>query len=257
MGLFFIFIVMAIIRNVNKIVEKNNPVASVPEPNPNHNKLSNYLPFVFHSVIVILILITLFSVKVISDERVDILIGDISFQFYSTLLLVIIGLISPFTTIRPQTRQKMLEFGNQTNNKFIIWLTVDKNLQLTKIGASIIIIIYFIYFEHLKFPALNDSLMSSVAVFLIFFYLLNNIIQLFRHPSQFRRANMFRLTLLFNSIKKSFFVLIGVMVLLFIPSAILGFKFVDNVNPLVFALLGYNVIMAYNEYKILKIEAAS
>lgn len=255
MGLFFIFFMMAVIRNVNKIIEKDNPSAAIPVSDS--HKLPNYLPFVFHAVIVILILMTLFSVKVISDERVDILIGDISFQFFSTLLLVIIGLISPFTSMRPETRQKLLDFGNQTNNKFVIWLTEDKHLQYTKIGASIAVVIYFIYFEYIKFPSLNDSLMSSVAIFLIFFYLLNNIIQLFRNPSQFRRANQFRLTLLFNSIKKTFFVLIGVMVLIFIPSAILGFKFVDEVNPLIFALLGYNVIMAYNEYKVLKIEKAT
>ncbi|WAC39958.1 hypothetical protein [Pedobacter sp. SL55] len=41
--------------------------------------------------------------------------------------------------------------------------------------------------------------------------------------------------------------------MLFIPSAIIGFKFVDEVNPLIIALLAYNVVMAYNEYKVLKL----
>lgn len=256
MGIFFIFLMMVIVSSANNFVEKNDQQPALPET-LNSNRLQNYLPFVFHIVICILILITLFSVKVLNEERVEILIGDISFQFFSTLLLVIIGLISPFTTIRPETHQKLTEFANQSNNRFANWLVTGKNLQMLKIGVSVAVVLYFIFFGYLKFPALNGTLTSSLAIFLIFFYLLNNIIQLFRNPSQFRKANMFRLTLLFSSLKKTFFVLIGTVVLIFIPSTIMGLKFVDNVDPFIIALFGYNVIMAYNEYKILKIEVAS
>lgn len=256
MGIFFIFVIMAIIRSANNFVEKDKQPSALPE-HLNGGRLPNYLPFVFHVVICVLILITLFSVKVLSEERIGILIGDISFQFFSTLLLVIIGLISPFTTLRPETLQKLAEFSRQSKNPFADWLLRGRNFQLMKIAASFAVLCYFIFSGYLTFPALNGSLTSSIAIFLIFFYLLNNIIQLIRNPSQFRKANMLRLTILFSSIKKTFFVLIGTVVLIFIPSAIMGFKFVDELNPLIFALLGYNVIMAYNEYKILKIEGAS
>ena len=256
MGIFFIFVIMAIITSANKFVEKNSQQSALPKT-LNGNKLQNYLPFVFHIIICTLVLITLFSVEVLSEERIGILMGDISFQFFSTLLLVIIGLISPFTTIRPETHQKLTEFANQSKNPFATWLVTGSNLQMLKIGVSIVVVVYFIFSGYLKFPALNGTLTSSIAIFLIFFYLLNNLIQLFRNPSQFRKANMFRLTLLFSSLKKTFFVLIGTVVLIFIPSAIMGFKFVDNVNPVIIALFGYNVIMAYNEYKLLKIETAS
>ena len=56
-----------------------------------------------------------------------------------------------------------------------------------------------------------------------------------------------------NSLKFSFFILIGVVVLVFIPSAILGFEFQDKINPMVFALLAYNLIMVNNELKVLRI----
>ncbi len=252
MGLFFIFFIIAIIRSANNFVEENSQTSALPA-NLNGGTLANYLPLVFHVVICILILITLFAVEVISEERVSILIGDISFQFFSTLLLVIIGLISPFTTLRPETAQKLTELNSKHKNPFADWLLQGKNFRWMKITLSIALTCYFIFSGSLKFPALNGSLTSSIAVFLIFFYLLNSIIQLFRNPAQFRRNNILRLNILFKSIKSSFFILIGTIVLLFIPSAIIGFKFVDEVNPLIFALLGYNVIMAYNEYKLLKL----
>ncbi|WAC39957.1 hypothetical protein [Pedobacter sp. SL55] len=203
MGLFFIFFIIAIIRSANNFVEENNQTSALPA-NLTGSTLANYLPLVFHVVICVLILVTLFAVEVISEERVSILIGDISFQFFSTLLLVIIGLISPFTTLRPETAQKLTELNSKHNNPFAHWLTQGRNFQLMKVAVSLAITCYFIFSGSLTFPALNGSLTSSIAVFLIFFYLLNSIVQLVRHPSQFRRNNILRLNILFKSIKSSF-----------------------------------------------------
>lgn len=151
----------------------------------------------------------------------------------------------------------MSEFASQHKNLFADWLSKGQNFQFKKIVISFAITWYFIFLGYLTLPTLNGSLTSSIAIFLIFPYLLNNIIQLIRNPAQFRKANMLRLTILLSSVKKTFFVLIGTVVLIFIPSAILGFKFVDEVNLLLFALVGYNLLMAYNEYKILKMKAWS
>ncbi|SOD12928.1 hypothetical protein [Pedobacter xixiisoli] len=250
--MFFIFFIIFFVNRINNALEKDTSVATLSEV-PKLKTIPNYLPFIFHVVIALLVLTTLFSYKLISEERIEILINDISFQFYSTLLLVIIGLISPFTKLRKETNEKLQSLADTMNNPIIKWLADGNNLQITKIVACIVVVFYFVYNEYIKLPALNDSLFSSVAIFLIFFYLFNNIVQLFRNPVQFRKSNMLRLSVLFNSIKTSFFVLIGTVVLVFIPSAIMGLKFVDEFNPLIIALLGYNIIMAHNEYKVLKL----
>lgn len=250
--MFFIFFIIFFVSKVNNYVEKDTSITKLSEVK-NAKALPNYLPFVFHVVIALLVVTTLFSYKLLSEERVDILIADISFQFYATLLLVIIGLISPFTKLRPETAEKLQSLSTTTDNPILKWFTESNNLRLAKIIACIAIVFYFVYNKYITLPNLNDSLTSGLAIFLIFFYLFNNLVQLFRNPVQFRRSNMLRLTVLFNSIKTTFFVLIGTIVLIFLPSAIMGLKFVDEFNPLVIALLGYNIIMAHNEYKVLKL----
>lgn len=256
MGIFFIFFIIIIIQKLNSFLDKevdviNNNSGLVQNP------LKNYLPIVFHATIALLIIVTLFFINVLSDEKIDLLISDVSFQFFSTLLLVIVSLISPFTTFSSTTHQKLINFGNTTGNKFIIWLLEGRNYQLIKCLACIVVIVYFIYSDYLRMPNLNNGYLSGITIFLIFFYLLNNLIQLFKNPKQFRNANILRLSVLANSLKFSFFILIGVVVLVFIPSAIIGFEFQDHVNPMIFALLAYNLIMVSNEWKVLKLANAN
>jgi len=250
--MFLIFIIIFFVNRINNALEKDTSIAALSEVK-NTSYIPNYLPFVFHVVIALLVLTTFFSFKLLSEERIDILIGDISFQFYSTLLLVIIGLISPFTKLRPETNEKLQSLASATNNPIPKWLAEGNNLMIVKVLACVAMVFYFIYNKFIKLPSLNDNLFSSIAIFLIFFYLFNNLVQLFRDPVQFRKSNMLRLSVLFNSIKTTFFVLIGTIVLIFFPSAIMGLKFVDEFNPLIVALLGYNIIMAHNEYKVLKL----
>jgi len=254
MGFIFIFFIIAIVRRVNNIIDREGQV--IDSSAMGKDKLTNYFPFVFHVVMALIILLTLLSVKILTEERIGILIADISFQFYTTLLMVVIGLINPFTALSDDARLKLLSL-DQKDNTFSQWLVKGKNFQLTKILICVIVVSYFILAKHLRFPALDNSLLSGVAVFLIFFYLLSNLIRLFRNPNQSKRDNMIRLSILFSSIKTSFFLSIGTVVLVFIPSAIMGLDFMDHINPLVIALLGYNIIMAYNEYKVLKLLRSS
>ena len=250
-GIVFLFIIITIIRKMNSFLQKETEVLNS-DSTISQNPIKNYFPIVFHLTIAVLIIVTLFSINVLNDEKINFLISDISFQFYSTLLLTIIILINPFTTFSVTTHQKMLEFAQTANNPLIIWLLQGKNYQLVKAIACLIIIAYFIFSGYLKLPGLDNGFLSGATIFLIFFYLLNSLVQLFRDPKQFRNANILRLSVLANSLKISFFILIGAVVLIFIPSAILGFEFQDNVDPMLFALLAYNLIMANNELKVLR-----
>ena len=252
MGIFFIFFIITIIRKMNNFLEKETEAVNN-ETETTQSPIKNYLPIVFHTTIALLIIITLFFTNVLSNEKIELLISDVSFQFFSTLLLTIVSLINPFTTFSQTTHQKLLEFSNTANNELISWLLKDKNYQLVKGFACIAVVTYFIYFDYLKLPDLNSGYLSGITIFLIFIYLLNNLIQLFKNPKEFRNGNILRLSVLANSLKFSFFILIGVVVLVFIPSAILGFEFQDKINPMVFALLAYNLIMVNNELKVLRI----
>lgn len=251
-GIFFIFTIMVFIRKINTILEKDSNELLV-NNQTSKSVIINYLPFVFHIVIVLLIIFSLFSIKLLDDEKIDVLIADISFQFYSSILLVIIGLINPFTNLSATTAQKITEFSNQTKNNFLLWLIEGKNFQFVKILVCTLFTAYFFYNDYIKIPALNNGILSSVSIFLIFFYLFNSLVELFKNPRQFRSANILRLTLLTNSLKKSFFILIGTIVLVYIPSAIFKLGIDENINPIIFGLIAYNVLMANNEFRLIKI----
>lgn len=253
MGIMFIFISMAIIRNISQRLDRDGEVAQ--EANrDSQNTINNYFPLVFHVIISAIIIASLFLSNVLTEEKIDILLSDVSFQFYSTYLLVIISLISPFTSLSLKTHEKLAELTATIDNRALQWVLRGNNDRIAKGLICLALVAYFIYFDYLKIPNLTGGYFSGLTIFLIFYYLLNNIIQLIKNPVRFRNANMSRLTLLFNSIKTSVFFLIGGVVFIFIPTEIAGWGVGDKINPLVFLLFGYNILMARNEYKFLRLK---
>jgi len=58
--------------------------------------------------------------------------------------------------------------------------------------------------------------------------------------------------MLYRSFKTSFFISIGLILLVFITTTALNLKIKDLINYEGIVLLVYNTVMAYNEYKIIK-----
>ena len=251
MGLFLIFLLLIFIRRMTNFVDKDSEIA-LSNFKANQSIIPNYFSLVFHIVMAIVIIITILSIELLNTQQINILIADISFQFFSTILLIIIGFINPFTRFSFTTEQKLLEFGNQQNNNFITWLLKGNNYQITKSVLCLIVIFLFVYNNYLTIPKFNNGYFSNITIFLIFFYLLNSISQLIKNPKQFRNSNILRFNLLATSLKKTFFILIGTIVLVFIPSAIFNLGIDENVDPILIALMAYNVIMAINEFKVLR-----
>jgi hypothetical protein len=251
LGIFFIFSIMLFVRKINSFLNKDAATPFIQNQSSN-NIIINYLPLVFHGIIVLFIVGSIFSANLLTEDSVMALLNDVSFQFYATLLLVIISLVNPFTKLSQNTTQKITEFANQTKNTSLNWVLHCKNFQLLKLLVCTLFIFHFVYNGYIKFPSFNSGITSSIAAFLILFYLFNSLVQLFKNPEDFRNSNILRLTVLTQSLKFSFFTLIGVVILVFIPSEIIGFKFQNDIDPMIFALLAYNIVMAHNEFKVLK-----
>ena len=240
-----------IIRAINQRLEKD-VVMPVETNHYSQNNINNYLPLVFHVIISVIIITSLFLSNVLTEEKITILLNDISFQFYSTYLLVIISLISPFTSLSLKTSEKLAELTATIDNKAVQWVMRGNNDRLAKGLICLALVAYFIYFDYLKIPNLTGGYLSGMTIFLIFYYLLNSIVQLFRNPTKFRNENILRLSTLFDSIKTSVFILIGGVVFIFIPTEIAGWGVGDKIDPMLFLLFGYNILMARNEYKVLQ-----
>lgn len=257
MGLFFsAFIIISFIRVVNKHLDKEGSKLAISEnPNDQEKTIDNYFPFFFHLSIAFLLVISCFFSPVLSGEKIHVLVSDVIFQFSSTLLIVIISMINPFVPFSPETRKSLEGLAEQKDLPWIAKLLKNRNWQLLKGIVCILIIIFFIYKKYLVFPNFNQSMLSTVAIVLIVIFIVNNIIQLIKNPIFFKRKTMFRLSMLYRSFKLSFFISIILIIAIFICSAILQLDAQKLVNPEGIALLVYNVVMAFNEYKIVNFKS--
>ena len=82
-GIFFNFTIMVFIRKINTFLGNDREALSISNQ-ASKGVIINYLPFVFHVVISLLIITSLFSTKLLDDEKIGILINDVSFQFFSS-----------------------------------------------------------------------------------------------------------------------------------------------------------------------------
>jgi len=251
--MFSLFILLVGIRMMNKYLDEDaEKLALTQNPNTENGVIENYFPIIFHSTIIILILISCFTPGVLNDERIKVLIADGVFQFVSTLLILIIGIINPFISFSVETRMKLQEKATETGFDWMHWFLKDKNWQLLKAFACILIVAYFIHSGYLVIPNLNQGLLSGITVMLILFFVFGNIVQLIKNPAHFKSKTLFRLSMLYRSFKLSFFISLGSIAVIFLLTVLLNMDFDKLVNVGGIILLVYNVVMAFNEYKILK-----
>lgn len=251
--MFSLFILLIGIRMMNKYLDKDaEKLALTQNPNTENGIIENYFPIIFHSTIIILLLISCFTPGILNDERIQVLIADGVFQFVSTLLILIIGIINPFISFSIETRIKLQEKATETGFEWMNWFLKDKNWQLLKALVCILIVAYFIHSGYLVIPDLNQGLLSGITVMLTLFFVFGNIVQLIKNPALFKSKTLFRLSMLYRSFKLSFFISLGSIAVIFLLTVLLNMDFDKLVNVGGIILLVYNVVMAFNEYKILK-----
>ena len=249
--MFSLFILLALIRIANKYLDKDAGKLAVLAKAGNRDTIQNYFPFVFHFLIVVLILVSCFMPSVLDRDRIHILVSDGIFQFVSTLLIFIISIINPFIAISSGMKEKIERDSAGKNLEWLNWFTKGYNWQLAKALACILIVAYFIYSGYLVIPGLNQGVLSGIAIILILFFLFGNIVQLIKNPTLFKNRTLFRLSMLYRSFKLSFFISIVLIIVILITSVILKLPTEKLVNIEGVILLVYNVVMAYNEFKII------
>lgn len=252
--MFSLFILLVIIRLMNKHLD-NDKFSLADNPNVQNGNVENYYPFVFHAVIIILIIISFINANILTADRIGVLISDGIFQFVSTLLILMISIINPFIPISPSIKQKLEEGALTTNSNWLLWFTKGRNWQITKSLVCILIITYFIHSGYLAIPSLNQGPVSVITILLIVFFVFGNVAQLIRNPVLFKKKTLFRLSMLYRSIKLSFLISIGLIAIVFIFGAITKIDTPKYIKAEVIVLIVYNVVMATNEYKILRARA--
>lgn len=218
----------------------------------------NYYGVCFHVMVVVLISLSIFTYSndvILNEERIAILIRDAFFQFYSTLMLMAIGIFNPFVT--PSAR--LIGTAKLVDPiKYPIWhrLLGDKrSWTIVKTLITLLIIVYFVRKGYFNLPDWNiGGIYLNSYVLLIGIFIFINLTQLIRNPDGFFKRNFLRVTMLFRSAFMSLFVAaIMVFTTLFI-SAVAG---IDTnrlkVSSEAILLLGFNIVMAFNEYKIARV----
>ncbi|RZK52129.1 MAG: hypothetical protein EOO87_15940 [Pedobacter sp.] len=221
----------------------------------NDTNIASYVGVVFHLVVIILISLSIFTYSndvILDQNRMERLIGDAFFQFYSTIMLMLLGLFNPFVS----PSERLMGFAERIDKfQYPKWhklLSDKRNWVTAKAIICVLIIAYFVNDGLFNFPSWDGgNLLMNGYLILIGFYVFMNLMQLIRTPDLFFKRNLFRLTLLFKSAYLSIFVgAILVFSTLFF-SSILGFD-PDNlkVSSEAILFLGFNILMCYNEYRL-------
>ena len=254
MGSFIsLYIVYLLIRTANKYLDKDS-YKHIDNPYTEEKKIENYYPLVFHIIIALLVVFSIFSSGFIDNDRIHALVADGFFQFMSTALILLISLINPFVSFSPETRTK-LETWEVKGKGFVNFLLSGYNWRIIKALLCIFLVFYFIYNGYLVLPAFNQGLISDVALVLIFLFVFGNLVQLLRNPKVFKQTTLFRLSMLYKSIKQSLIISIILIIIVNLYYIITKVETQILLNFEGIALLVYNIIMARNEYKVLKAES--
>jgi len=243
---FSLFVLFILIRFAGKHLDENAKPVELSD-----NILVNYYPVVFHSLIVFLLLLSCFSNNVLNHEKIHALVTDGIFQFTVTLIILIVSVINPFSPMSLEIKQKIDQQMLSGQNYWLNWFLAGKNWQLVKLLACIVIIGVMINQRYLSFPSLRQGLISDVFIILIVFYVFGCIVQLIKDPELFKKQTKFRLSMLYKSFKKSFFISLVLCLTIFILANAMNLTVKDVINYEGIVLFVYNVVMAYNEFKIL------
>ncbi|MFD2287474.1 hypothetical protein ACFSOV_15290 [Pedobacter petrophilus] len=149
-------------------------------------------------------------------------------------------------------RKKIIDSAGEQDFNWLNWLLRNKNWQLLKTLACIVIVGYCIYNGYLVIPDLNQGILSGITVVLILFFIIGNMVQLIKDPVLFKQKILFRLSILYRSFKLVFIISIFLLVAIYIMIATLKINQDQRVLTMGSILLVYNVVMAYNEFKILQ-----
>nr|WP_121273166.1 hypothetical protein [Pedobacter schmidteae] len=220
--------------------------------------ISRYYGLVFHLVVIILISLSIFtySNNVILDEtRMDRLISDAVFQFYSTLLLILLGLFNPFITPSERLMGISSHIDRQKYPRWHAFLSDKRSWTAIKVLICALVIIYFVQKGFFSLPTWDKSTpYMNIYILMIGLFIFINLLQMIRNPDMFFKRNIFRITMLFKSAYLSIFVgAILVFSTMFI-SSIMGID-IDKlkVSSEAILFLAFNIIMGYNEYKLARI----
>lgn len=213
--------------------------------------LVRYYGVVFHLAVAILIALSIYTYSndpLLSPESIDVLIFDAAFQFSSTILLIIIGIFNPFLPPSAFLLRIAEKLSPEQYPRLRAFLAEKRNWILIKSIVCLAIVAYFILKGYFIVPDLsNGGPFSNATVFMIGMFVIINLVQLIRNPEDFSRKNILRIMMLFQSAFLGIFVAaILVIGTLFFASDVDNLK----VSSETILFLGFNIVMAYNEYKI-------
>ena len=130
----------------------------------------NYFPMVFHMVISVLILLTMYSSAVtpaLSEQKMTALIADMAFQFNMTLLLICIGIFNPFIPPTPRMVNALVQLRDGRQSPLWEFVSRPEAVTYIKMGICVLITGYFILSGSLQFPSWRNAgiLMDDAILF--------------------------------------------------------------------------------------------
>jgi len=218
-------------------------------------KIVNYYPAVFHTVIVILMLLSMYILTkepVLTKEKVNALSSDMSFQFNCTLLMICIGIFNPFISPSQTLRNLANRIPRDRFPRLHELFSKSKAITGIKIAICTAFVAYFIAKGYLSPTLSGGGIFLSGIMLFTGIYLFTSLYQLIKNPDTFFKRNVFRTIMLVQSAFAGLFV---TAIIIVITMLTIGDSDDGVISSETMIFLGFNIVMAFNEFKIARVQA--
>ncbi len=213
-----------------------------------------YSGFVFHLISSALLLFLIFSGQKSAYEKTfDYLLQTNIFQFKSSLMFILIGLVNPFIVISDEKRKFLTDYKSDPSYgafaKFLEFVTRPNILRIIKSLLAAYIFAAFLRHNFFIIPWSSGVTIATFYLFMVVYYIISNLYRLIFYPEEFMLYNRASLRIIGNMIIPFIFLsaltAVGIMLL----GSLLKLD-LSNITAESMPFLAYNMMMTYVSWVI-------
>lgn len=218
-------------------------------------KILEYSGVAFHLISVVIIVVTMFGLLPgdYNKKTTDYLYSSLFFQLKTSVMFLLIGFVNPFWDLSDSYREKIVKLQKKNKDspffKFLNKITEPQIFRIVKSFLTALIVSYFLQGTFFALPWNSGILVVTFYTLMVLLFVLTNLYQMLFYPRQFAVNSRLRVAVLLSSFHAFIFVAAILTISLIFFSAVFNWN-TDNVSSEGILLTGFNIVMAYVNYKI-------
>lgn len=220
-------------------------------------KFWDYSGIIFHMLSVLILITGMFGLlpSNYSERVTGYLFSSAEFHVKTSIMLALIGIVNPFRDLPEKSQNKISELQNKNPGssaiKLLAKVTEPQTFRIIKSFLTAAIVGYFLQGSFFTLPWKSGILVVTIYTLMVLIFVISNLYQMLFYPQEFAVNTKLRVSVLLSSFHGVIFV-----------SAILAFSLMffgsvfswnlDLVSSEGLLLTGFNVVMAFVSYKIVR-----